>query len=151
MQQLLDKLERLRKSEYLRPDEKLMLNHCISDLKRFMDHSGEVTEMVGKRTVVEWLINQLQQTRDFQRVINEANENSSSVRDVIKEAKELEKEQKIKNITDYNIKVTEFLLNQLFNLEHSKHRIACEKLSDIRNQFIYDNIVNYNETYGGNK
>jgi hypothetical protein len=64
-------------------------------------------------------------------------------------AKEIEKEQKIKNITDYNIRVTEFLLNQLFNLEHSKHRIACEKLSDIRNQFIYDNIVNYKQTYGG--
>jgi hypothetical protein len=54
MQQLLDKWERLRKSEYLRPDEKLMLNHCISDLKRFMNHSGEATEMVGKMTAVEW-------------------------------------------------------------------------------------------------
>jgi hypothetical protein len=55
MQQLLDKWERLRKSEYLRPDEKLMLNHCISDLKRFMNHSGEANEMVGKRTAVDWL------------------------------------------------------------------------------------------------
>ena len=64
-------------------------------------------------------------------------------------AKEMEKEQKIKNITDYNIRVTEFLLNQLFNLEHSKHRIACEKLSDIRNKFISDHIVNYEQTYGG--
>jgi len=94
MQQLLDKWERLRRSEYLRPDEKLMLNHCISDLKRFMDHSVDLNEMVGKRTAVEWLISQLQKTRDYQRVINEANESSSSVRDVIKEAKELEKEQK---------------------------------------------------------
>jgi hypothetical protein len=49
MQQLLDKWERLRKSEYLRPDEKLMLNHCISDLKRFMDHSVDANEMVGKQ------------------------------------------------------------------------------------------------------
>jgi dynactin complex subunit len=95
MQQLLDKWERLRTSEYLRPDEKLMLNHCISDLKRFMDHSGEATEMVGKRTAVEWLIEQLRKTRDWQRVINEVNQSSSSVRDVIKEAKELEKEQSI--------------------------------------------------------
>jgi hypothetical protein len=56
MQQLLDKWERLRRSEYLRPDEKLMLNHCISDLKRFMDHSGEVNEMVNKQqTALEWL------------------------------------------------------------------------------------------------
>jgi hypothetical protein len=89
MQQLLDKWERLRKSEYLRPDEKLMLNHCISDLKRFMNHSGEVTEMVGNRTAVEWLINELQKTRDWQRVINEANESSTSTRDVIAEAKEI--------------------------------------------------------------
>jgi transcription elongation GreA/GreB family factor len=94
MQQLLDKWERLRTSEYLRPDEKLMLNHCISDLKRFMDHSGEATEMVGKQqTAVEWLISQLQQTRDYQRVINEANQSGTSVRDVINQAKEMEKEQ----------------------------------------------------------
>ena len=57
MQQLLDKWERLRKSEYLRPDEKLMLNHCISDLKRFMDHGVDVTEMVGNRTAVDGWFN----------------------------------------------------------------------------------------------
>ena len=74
-----------------------------------------------------------------------------SMKEILEQAKEMEKKQKIKNITDYNIKVTEFLLNPLFNLEHSKHGIACEKLSDIRNQFINDHIVNYNETYGGNK
>jgi hypothetical protein len=55
MQQLLDKWERLRRSEYLRPDEKLMLNHCISDLKRFMNHSGEANEMNKQQTAVEWL------------------------------------------------------------------------------------------------
>ncbi len=92
MQQLLDKWERLRKSEYLRPDEKLMLNHCISDLKRFMDHSGDVNKMVENRTAVEWLIEQLQKTRDWQRVINEANQSSTSVRDVIDEAKEMDRE-----------------------------------------------------------
>jgi hypothetical protein len=92
MQQLLDKWERLRRSEYLRPDEKLMLNHCISDLKRFMDHGVEANEMAGKQTAVEWLINELHKTRDWQRVINEANQSSSSVRDVIKEAKEMEKD-----------------------------------------------------------
>ena len=52
------------------------------------------------------------------------------------EAKEMEKEQRKNDITDYNIKVTEFLLNPLFNLEHSNHGIACEKLADIRNEFI---------------
>jgi hypothetical protein len=93
MQQLLDKWERLRRSEYLRADEKLMLNHCISDLKRFMDHSGDFNEMVGNRTALGWLINELQKTRDWQRVINEANQSSTSVRDVIDEAKEMEKEQ----------------------------------------------------------
>jgi len=95
MQQLLDKWGRLRTSEYLRPDEKLMLNHCISDLKRFMDHSGEVNEMLENRTAVEWLINELQKTRDWQRVINEANASGTSVRDVIDEAKEMEKEHMI--------------------------------------------------------
>jgi alkylated DNA nucleotide flippase Atl1 len=125
MQQLLDKWERLRKSEYLRPDEKLMLNHCISDLKRFMNHSGDVTEMVGNRTAVEWLIEQLQKTRDWQRVINEANESSSSVRDVIKEAKEMEKEQMIDFARKYMLYI------------HNEGIITIETF--------------YNEKYGGNK
>jgi hypothetical protein len=48
-----------------------------------------------QQTAVEWLINELQKTRDYQRVINEANQSSSSVRDVIKEAKEMENERMI--------------------------------------------------------
>jgi hypothetical protein len=81
MQQLLDKWERLRKSEYLRPDEKLMLNHCISDLKRFMNHSGEATEMVGKGTAVEWLRREwLKRDMDV------------SIRELFEQAKEMEKE-----------------------------------------------------------
>ena len=50
--------------------------------------------MSKQQTAVDWLIEQLQKTRDYQRVINEANQSGSSVRDVIKEAKEMEKEQK---------------------------------------------------------
>jgi hypothetical protein len=46
-----------------------------------------------KQTAVEWLINELHKTRDWQRVINEANQSGSSVRDVIQEAKEMEKGQ----------------------------------------------------------
>jgi hypothetical protein len=60
MQQLLDKWERLRRSEYLRSDEKLMLNHCISDLKRFMNHSVEANEMVNKQqTAVDYYSKQI--------------------------------------------------------------------------------------------
>jgi hypothetical protein len=125
MQQLLDKWERLRTSEYLRPDEKLMLNHCISDLKRFTDHSVEANEMVGKMTAVEWLVEQLQKTRDYQRVINEANQSSTSTRDVIKEAKEMEKEQ---------IKEAYFI---------GGHQMKNNKYIGMHDY--------YNETYGGNK
>jgi hypothetical protein len=46
-----------------------------------------------QQTVVEWLVGQLQQTRDWQRVINEANQSSTSVRNVIEQAKEMNKEQ----------------------------------------------------------
>ena len=46
-----------------------------------------------QQTAVDWLISQLQKTRDWQRVINEANESGSSVRDIIEQAKEMEKEQ----------------------------------------------------------
>jgi hypothetical protein len=48
--------------------------------------------MDKKQTAVECLINELQKTRDWQRVINEANQSSTSVRDVIDQAKEMEKE-----------------------------------------------------------
>jgi hypothetical protein len=39
---------------------------------------------------VQWFLEQLQKTRDWQRVINEANQSSSSVRDVVEQAKEME-------------------------------------------------------------
>lgn len=97
-------------------------------------------------TAVEWLIEQIESCKitmyndgDRKKLISLVEGN------LIEQAKEMEKQQIIKNINNYNIKVTEFLLNPLFNLEHSKHGIACEKLSDIRNQFINDNIVDTNE------
>jgi flagellar biosynthesis/type III secretory pathway protein FliH len=46
-----------------------------------------------QQTAVEWLVCQLQQTRDWQRVINEANQSTTSVRNVLEQAKEMEKEQ----------------------------------------------------------
>jgi malonyl CoA-acyl carrier protein transacylase len=46
-----------------------------------------------QQTAVEWLIGQLQQTRDWQRVINEANQSTTSVRNVLQHAKEIEKDQ----------------------------------------------------------
>jgi hypothetical protein len=45
-----------------------------------------------QQTSVEWFVEQLQKTRDWQRVINEANQSSSSVRDVVQQAKEMDKE-----------------------------------------------------------
>jgi hypothetical protein len=48
-----------------------------------------------QQTAVEWLVCQLQQTRDWQRVINEANQSTTSVRNVLEQAKEMDKEQKI--------------------------------------------------------
>jgi hypothetical protein len=76
-----------------------------------------------KQTAVEWLIEQLQKTRDWQRVINEANQSSTSVRDVIDEAKEMEK-QKLEDAWVEGVK----------NWNPSK---TFEQY--------------YNETYGGNK
>ena len=45
-----------------------------------------------QQTAVEWFISQLQKTRDWQRVINEANQSTTSVRNVLQQAKEMEKE-----------------------------------------------------------
>jgi glycine/serine hydroxymethyltransferase len=45
-----------------------------------------------QQTSVEWLVEQLQKTRDWQRVINEVNQSSTSVRNVIEQAKEMQEE-----------------------------------------------------------
>jgi 16S rRNA U1498 N3-methylase RsmE len=81
-------------------------------------------QMSKQQTVVDWFIQQLQKTRDWQRVINEANQSGSSVRDVIKEAKEMEKDR----------------LKDAF-IEGANTIYAIPKTFDEW----------YNETYGGNK
>ena len=84
-----------------------------------------------KQTAVEWLINELQKTRDWQRVLNEANQSSTSVRDVIAEAKEMEKEQ---------------MIDLVYQIKHYSHfpEYAKHTLDELVNEYC-------NETYGGNK
>jgi hypothetical protein len=79
-----------------------------------------------KQTAVDWLVQQLQQTRDWQRVINEANQSGSSVRDVVQQAKEMEKQQRM---SDFTMGIT------------NANRMEATK----------DAEQWYNETYGGNK
>jgi hypothetical protein len=76
-----------------------------------------------QQTAVDWLISQLQKTRDWQRVINEANESGTSTRDVIAEAKEMEKK-----------KLEDAWVERASNWNPSK---TFEKY--------------YNEIYGGNR
>jgi hypothetical protein len=55
----------------------------------------ELMELIerDKKDPFEWLIHQLQQTKDWQRVINEANQKSTSVRNVVHEARVMYKAQ----------------------------------------------------------
>jgi hypothetical protein len=46
-----------------------------------------------KQTAVEWLISHLQKSKDWQRVLNEVSQMSTIQFDLIKQAKEMEKEQ----------------------------------------------------------
>ena len=46
-----------------------------------------------KQTAVEWLINELKRSIHYQRLINEVNQSSTDVTDVIKQAKQMEREQ----------------------------------------------------------
>ena len=48
---------------------------------------------MSKQTAVMCLINELKKSKDFQRVINEVNLSSTSVKDVIQEALQMEREQ----------------------------------------------------------
>jgi hypothetical protein len=56
-----------------------------------------------QQTAVEWLISQLSKSKDFQRVINEVNQNSTIVIDILKQAKEMEKQQIIDTFQDSRI------------------------------------------------
>ena len=77
-----------------------------------------------QQTAVDWFIQQLQQTRDFHRVINEANQSSTYVRSVIQQAKEMEK------------------VNQ-------KYFFDCGRQYQLTGEGTFNQV--YNETYGGNK
>jgi hypothetical protein len=48
---------------------------------------------MSKQTAVMYFINELKKSKDFQRVINEVNLSSTSVRDIIQEALQMEREQ----------------------------------------------------------
>jgi len=41
-----------------------------------------------------------------------------------------------KLLINYGIKIGEYLMKPPFNLEHSQHGIACEKLSELRERFL---------------
>jgi hypothetical protein len=45
------------------------------------------------QTAVEWLVNELKKSIHYQRVINEVNQSSSQNKDVIDEAKQMEKQE----------------------------------------------------------
>jgi predicted transcriptional regulator len=99
--------------------------------------------MNKKQTAVEWLISQLHKTRDYQRVINEANQSGSLVRDVIKEAKEMEKEQiinAINTVSENNVKYANMIVSSWSKIEGELF-MHNTKLAE---QY-------YQETYGGNK
>ena len=46
-----------------------------------------------KQTAVEWLIRELMKSKDYQRVINDVNQIGTEVKDVIQQARAMEKEQ----------------------------------------------------------
>ena len=54
-----------------------------------------------KQTAVEWLIRELMKSKDYQRVINDVNQIGTEVKDVIQQARAMEKEQ-IKDAYDNN-------------------------------------------------
>jgi hypothetical protein len=54
---------------------------------------------MSKQTAVMYFINELKKSKDFQRVINEVNLSSTSVRDIVQETLQLEREQIVLSYT----------------------------------------------------
>ena len=83
------------------------------------------TDKSRQQSAVEWLVCQLQETRDWQRVINEANQSPTSVRNVLQQAKEMEKQQ----------------IRNAYNDGHTD--CAIDRIG------LTSGTIYYNETYGG--
>lgn len=51
-----------------------------------------------------------------------------------------------KLLIDYGVKIQEYIAKPPFNLEHSQHGIACEKLADVRELFLEQHLLNLTTT-----
>ena len=91
----------------------------------------------NNQSSVDWLISQLQKSKDWNRVLNEISQMSSARVDIIEQAKEMRKDE-IKNA---QMDMFIHLNNLPYGLEYLEKRQSAE---DFSQQY-------YNETYGGNK
>jgi alkylated DNA nucleotide flippase Atl1 len=85
--------------------------------------------MSNKQSSLEWLISQLQKSKDWHRVLNEVSQLSSARIDIIEQAKAMHKEEMI-----------EFA---------DKMQIVDDVDFDGNVTFIFNPEQNYNETFGG--
>ena len=91
----------------------------------------------NNQSSVDWLISQLQKSKDWNRVLNEISQMSSARVDIIEQAKEMRKDE-IKNA---QMDMFIHLNNLPYGLEYLEKRQSAE---DFSQQY-------YNETFGGNK
>jgi DNA mismatch repair ATPase MutS len=105
-----------------------------------------------QQTAVEWFIQELQKTRDYQRVINEANQSTSAVRDVVEQAKEMEKKQRIKDKLELSASLVKNKEQQHETTWIAALDYGIEKmkgLNDLESKDAFEQY--YEQTYGGSK
>ena len=90
----------------------------------------------NNQSSVDWLISQLQKSKDWNRVLNEISQMSSARVDIIKQAEAMRKDE-IKNA---QMDMFIHLNNLPYGLEYLEKRQSAE---DFSQQY-------YNETFGGN-
>jgi hypothetical protein len=73
-----------------------------------------------KISAVEWLVNELQKSKDYQRVINEVNQGSSATRDIISEAKAMEKQQMKDMLFQKTLRPFKFNFEEYYNETYNK-------------------------------
>jgi len=91
---------------------------------------------MSKQTAVMYFINELKKSKDFQRVINEVNLSSTSVRDVIQETLQMEREEKIDfakkcldKSLDLDIRTVHSKVEEYYNKTYGGHLI--DHISDV--------------------
>jgi hypothetical protein len=87
---------------------------------------------MSKQTAVMCLINELKKSKDFQRVINEVNLSSTSVRDIVQETLQMEREQIIDAYNNGDLRSADLYYKETYGDHSVDDNKMIDHIADVR-------------------